>query len=62
MHKKNKWLRDELKAAGVFQYQLAAALDYSETEFVRMLRYPLNAGTKKKYLEVIKTLKPIPRC
>ncbi len=62
MHEKNRWLRDELQAAGIYQYQLAAALGYSETEFVRILREPVKPAIKKKYLNIIKNLAPLPRC
>lgn len=38
MHKKNLWLKDELKRRGIYQYQLACALGYNEVDFCKLLR------------------------
>ncbi len=52
----NKIIRDELKAKGVRQWQLAAALGISEQTMVRRLRFELDEETQLEMLTKIEEL------
>lgn len=52
----NQIIREELKAKGVRQWQLAAALGISEQTMVRRLRFELDDVTQLKMLTKIEEL------
>lgn len=45
LHKDNLWLRKELKNYNVKQYELAKFLGYSEWQFSKLLREPIDKKT-----------------
>lgn len=57
MHKDNLWLRKELKNYNVKQYELAKFLGYSEWQFSKLLREPIDKKTiGSKWSSVIRRL------
>ncbi|WP_028511274.1 hypothetical protein [Ruminococcus sp. NK3A76] len=52
----NQIIREELKAKGVRQWQLAAALGISEQTMVRRLRFELDEETQLEMLTKIEEL------
>lgn len=52
----NQIIREELKARGVRQWQLAAALGISEQTMVRRLRFELDEETQLEMLTKIEEL------
>jgi len=53
---KNLDLRQEAKKAGVFLYQIAAAMGVSEPTITRKLRFELPTAEKQHILSIIRQL------
>ena len=53
----NTQIRQEIRRAGIYQYQVADALGVSEMTFIRWLRKPLSSDLEAKVRAVIETVK-----
>lgn len=54
---KNNDVREEIKRAGVFHWEVADALGVAESTFCKMLRKELPEEKKQKIYSAIKTLR-----
>ena len=50
---KNAKIREQIKQAGVFQYEVAETLGITEMTLIRWLRKPLSADTEKRITTAI---------
>ena len=53
---KNKEIKNSIKKAGLFQWQIAEAMGIQETALSRKMRHELSEEEKNTILEVIKKL------
>ena len=50
---KNRDIRDAIKTAGLYQYQIADTLGIDETKLSKMLRYDLSKADRESILNAI---------
>jgi len=53
----NTIIREKIRTAGVFQYEVADQLGVSEMSFIRWLRKPLSAEKEEKVIRAISMAK-----
>lgn len=53
MSTRNKDIRDAIKAAGLYQYQVADTLGIDETKLSKMLRYDLSKTDRESILNAV---------
>lgn len=51
--RKNKDIRDAIKTAGLYQYQVADTLGIDETKLCKMLRYDLSKTDRESILNAV---------